>query len=1012
MMNGSATDIDIRERRVHEWQRETEKKHRFRLLRFEGYVLEAEDLHFHLESAVLMPDYEVDRYGNTKSHPDRITGLAVLRAAYLHARDNPSHEMLIVGHTDTSGPDSYNTPLSFRRAENVLHLLMGEGDSWVQTALMQHQVEDYQQILKWAARGWGWPCDPGDIDNRLGPITRHAVEMFQRMYNDEFNKEIATDGIVGRETWGAIFDFMTRDLTYLMETDEDGLASFRNHLRFVHDGAKAIGGGEKFPIDTRRHDDFRSAKNRRVEILFFEPDDRPRLTPTGNRNIIDEELFIVYDPHVYKWTPVPVEPVPILVWIDLQTVDELGRFVPDVELILEPEAGEELTIKTDERGYFARRVRAGGLIKVFLSDRTKVHFGIEDDDDRDTTEPSNGGQQAADDQPTATIEPRIAARVITDIVIPGAVSAEIVKEQKKVIKRYGRLAPNTRRTKRSKGPQKHDGEEAKQISSRGGEREEFSSRWAGKIVADNMFIAGLPDYEIGQPWPHLHTWLEDYHPTAISRGYLLHILLGKQFSLFEVPAHSSSITSAVSKGTFKLAEPHVIGGRTGAHATMEFFGATGEEKMRFVDMNTNLTGYVLVNEPDREFTLLEVVEEGQKEPYREILKKHLALRQIELVYLYAGDILWASRKGGTGILEAYSEKKDLRERIHERNLAVARGIKISYEFYLRGYIDKVKNIPSDAQKVSPSDPHPEIQLWRLGPPDASFKFPKPAGASDDEYDEIIDAGGASALDAWKEISKKLDEIWDKRSEGSVWFVVEFTAEAGEFVGPFSGSNVKLNFEVDDEFRVKKGAQRTLAVSLKGGDDTVKGALTVEKDMATGREKTKANFNLGKYGVEADSDGNVKFSAGVASTEWNQASAQGGIGLDVSLKDMVTQNYRAGEVPEWVTKLPDLKAKVGIGFRLVTEGTILRLVSNAPGFFEMRPRAEFTTLDWASLKWDEQGFLEELGWDREKWDARKLPRPCKEKKFVELEPRQKVAATRLPIPTSDPEWLNFWLAFGK
>ena len=69
-------------RREHEttFKRPTTDTHVFHLQPFQGYRLEMGDVHFHHDSAVLLPDYDVV--------PDasRITALAVLAACLNHAK--------------------------------------------------------------------------------------------------------------------------------------------------------------------------------------------------------------------------------------------------------------------------------------------------------------------------------------------------------------------------------------------------------------------------------------------------------------------------------------------------------------------------------------------------------------------------------------------------------------------------------------------------------------------------------------------------------------------------------------------------------------------------------------------------------------------------------------------------------------------------------------------------------------------------------------------------------------
>jgi len=151
---GDTTVVDPRESQ-QQWDRDTEQRHRFRLSRHFGWILEAENLHFHHDSAVFLPEYETvdtDRSGEK----DHINGLAILSALYSWMKDHSDHTCIIVGHTDTSGGEKYNLKLSQERAQSVLAALTGDRDEWVRIALDKGKVEDYQIMLQWVSRTWGW----------------------------------------------------------------------------------------------------------------------------------------------------------------------------------------------------------------------------------------------------------------------------------------------------------------------------------------------------------------------------------------------------------------------------------------------------------------------------------------------------------------------------------------------------------------------------------------------------------------------------------------------------------------------------------------------------------------------------------------------------------------------------------------------------------------------------------------------------------------------------------------
>lgn len=264
--------------------RSTDARHRFVVSRRLGYIIEVEDAHFHHDSAVMLPDYDEREPGTRDGTEDRYSGLAVLAACYGHAQRFPNHQILITGHTDSTGAASYNEQLSRLRAESVHAALLGKRDRWAELAAEKHQVEDYQRILVWISDTFGWECDPGEVDNQAGSATEGAVEAFQAHYNSAFDQEIAEDGKVGPQTWRAFFDLYMLGLREMLKLDDAELGRLRQGLKFVSGDRPFVGCGEHHPIEEPRQDDYFSAKNRRVEVLFFDPREVPKLTCHGSKS--------------------------------------------------------------------------------------------------------------------------------------------------------------------------------------------------------------------------------------------------------------------------------------------------------------------------------------------------------------------------------------------------------------------------------------------------------------------------------------------------------------------------------------------------------------------------------------------------------------------------------------------------------------------------------------------------------------------------------------------------------
>ena len=86
-------------------------------------VIEMEDINFHFDSAVLLPDYGTEQNQSGNKNQDRITGLAVLYACYKQAQKTDfQQKILVAGHTDKKGGEYYNLTLSQKRAENVFYM--------------------------------------------------------------------------------------------------------------------------------------------------------------------------------------------------------------------------------------------------------------------------------------------------------------------------------------------------------------------------------------------------------------------------------------------------------------------------------------------------------------------------------------------------------------------------------------------------------------------------------------------------------------------------------------------------------------------------------------------------------------------------------------------------------------------------------------------------------------------------------------------------------------------------
>jgi hypothetical protein len=313
------------------WKQPTGERHVFRLAPRQGHLLEMEDVHFHHNSAVVMPDHGDCLPDDHEAHADagdHVSGLDVICAAYLHAHNHPDRKAMIAGHTDRSGGTSYNLELSRLRAKDVLHLLLGEKDPWVEIAEDKGKVEDVQQILTWVAVTRGWPCHPGKVDNQEGQKTTDAIKAFQTSWTEVKDYELKADGKVGPKTWGAFFELYLETIAEKLGTDLDGLQAYRDSLAFL-DGHATAGCGEHHPISADRKENYKSPVDRRVEILFFDAGEEPPMECHPDEKTCAHKQCALYSNPHYTITPIPPEPHDVHM-VMITSIDAV-TFVPETE---------------------------------------------------------------------------------------------------------------------------------------------------------------------------------------------------------------------------------------------------------------------------------------------------------------------------------------------------------------------------------------------------------------------------------------------------------------------------------------------------------------------------------------------------------------------------------------------------------------------------------------------------------------------------------------------------------
>ena len=163
--------------------------------------------------------------------------------------DRPDADVLIVGHTDTSGQPSYNDPLSLERADAVRAYLRDDVDAWL----------DWYDSGKPYEKRWGSREDNLMLTAVLAESGETPAE--PPMKHFQRTRGLSVDGIAGPQT-------RTQLITEYMGFDDTTLPGGIEPV--VH------GCGENFPVsesgdlDTQAADGKSEDDDRRVELFFFD----------------------------------------------------------------------------------------------------------------------------------------------------------------------------------------------------------------------------------------------------------------------------------------------------------------------------------------------------------------------------------------------------------------------------------------------------------------------------------------------------------------------------------------------------------------------------------------------------------------------------------------------------------------------------------------------------------------------------------------------------------------------
>jgi hypothetical protein len=208
--------------------------------------------------------------------------------------------------------------LSEQRAKTVLAMLTGDRKAFVDLCEARRnfagadKIEiDVTQIFDWTTRAFGFTCKPTTLEARP---SYERYGQFRTSFNDWVDgrdaqrepdarapSKLATSGGCDKTIWGAIYDLYEFNLREELGETAVGVENLRNLMVWVDPSRKALGFGERFPIDAGDKNDYRSQANRRVEILMFDPGEEPDLEAAQAQ----PETTEIYLPGCYEKIPLP-----------------------------------------------------------------------------------------------------------------------------------------------------------------------------------------------------------------------------------------------------------------------------------------------------------------------------------------------------------------------------------------------------------------------------------------------------------------------------------------------------------------------------------------------------------------------------------------------------------------------------------------------------------------------------------------------------------------------------------
>ncbi len=245
--------------------------------------------------------------------PNAIPNLKALTQVF---ERSPEGEILIVGHTDTTGANDYNRKLSVERARNFEAFLRDDPQVWLKNYKSPSAGDAWgtreDQLMLSSLGNDGIPFYTGLIDGDSGAETKKAISNFQE------SVELESTGFMNDNS---------RELLIKAYMAADNTSISEQRITLIH------GCGEEHPL-VETSDNVDEQKNRRVEVFLFPFETTPLPVDCAIPGGCDE---------YQKW----LDQVTETIIIDDSDPDVVDNFKVEKRSLTRPQKEEHVTFEED-----------------------------------------------------------------------------------------------------------------------------------------------------------------------------------------------------------------------------------------------------------------------------------------------------------------------------------------------------------------------------------------------------------------------------------------------------------------------------------------------------------------------------------------------------------------------------------------------------------------------------------------------------------------------------------------